>query len=241
MKLRSAGDPISGSSGLSMPQRRAAADVRRRAALALGSALSLTCLVTQAQTVSLGGSLGDRALLVIDGTPSTVAAGATVKGVKLISVDGSQAVVEVSGKRVTLPLGGAQVNLGGADSGGAGSRIVISAGSGGHFFSPGAINGKAVYFLVDTGATNVSMSVAEAQRLGIDYTKGQRGMSSTANGQIGIYRVSLSSVRVGDVTIYNVDATVFPAAMETILLGNSFLSRFQMKRENDVMVLDKRF
>jgi aspartyl protease family protein len=85
------------------------------------------------------------------------------------------------------------------------------------------------------------MSFAEAQRLGIDYTKGQRGMSNTANGQIGIYRVSLSSVRVGDVTIYNVDATVLPAAMETILLGNSFLSRFQMKRENDVMVLDKRF
>jgi aspartyl protease family protein len=215
--------------------------VRRRAALVLGAALSLACLAAQAQTVSLGGSLGDRALLVIDGTPSTVATGATARGVKLISVDGSQAVVEVSGKRVTLPLGGAQVDLGAVGSGGAGSRIVISAGSGGHFFSAGAINGKAVYFLVDTGATNVSMSFAEAQRLGIDYTKGQRGMSNTANGQIGIYRVSLSSVRVGDVTIYNVDATVLPAAMETILLGNSFLSRFQMKRENDVMVLDKRF
>ena len=55
------------------------------------------------------------------------------------------------------------------------------------------------------------------------------------------HRVSLREVRIGDVTVYNVDATVVPAAMDQVLLGNSFLSRFQMKRDNDVLVLDKRF
>jgi len=194
-----------------------------------------------AQSVSMSGSLGDKALLIIDGTPRTVAAGGSVAGVKVISVNGSETVVEYGGRRQTLPLGGAQVNLGGVASAGGGTQIVLTAGSGGHFITDGSINGKAVRFLVDTGATNVSMGQAEAQRLGIDFSRGQRGIARTANGDVIVTRVSLGSVRVGDVTVYNVDAIVTPMAMEHILLGNSFLSRFQMKRDNDVMVLDKRF
>ena len=194
-----------------------------------------------AQSVSLSGSLGDKALLMIDGTPRTVATGATVQGVKLVSVSGAGAVVEVGGQRVNLAHGGAQVNLGGANSDGGGSRIVLSAAIGGHFFTQGSINGRSVRFLVDTGATNISMSQAEAQRLGIDYAKGQRGIANTANGQVVAHRVSLGTVRVGDVTVYNVDATIVPAQMDHLLLGNSFLSRFQMRRENDTLTLDKRF
>lgn len=194
-----------------------------------------------AQTVSMSGSLGDKALLIIDGAPHTVAAGATVKGVKLVSVAGGDAVVEVKGQPLRLSLGGAQVNIGGAASDGGGSQVVLSAGSGGHFISSGAINGKAVRFLVDTGATYVSMGAADAQRLGIDFTKGARGISSTANGQMVAYRVSLASVRVGDVLVYNVDAIVGQQPMEHILLGNSFLTRFQMKRENDTLTLNKRY
>jgi aspartyl protease family protein len=84
------------------------------------------------------------------------------------------------------------------------------------------------------------MSEAEARRIGLDYSRGQRGLISTANGQVLSHRVSLGEVRVGDVTVYNVDAVVVPAGMEVILLGNSFLTRFQMRRENDRMTLDKR-
>ena len=54
-----------------------------------------------------------------------------------------------------------------------------------------------------------------------------------------MYRTLLDVVRVGDVQVYNVAATVLPAQMEAVLLGNSFLTRFQMKRENDVMTLVK--
>ena len=205
------------------------------------AALGLFCGAAAAQSVSMSGSLGDKALLMIDGTPRTVAAGSTVAGVKVIRVTGSETVVEFGGKRQTLPLGGAQVNLGGAASSGGGSQIVIAAGSGGHFVTDGSINGKSVRFLVDTGATNISMSEAEARRIGLDFTRGQRGIARTANGQVVAHRVSLGQVRVGDVTVYNVDATVVPAAMDQVLLGNSFLSRFQMKRDNDVLVLDKRF
>ena len=194
-----------------------------------------------AQTVSMSGSLGDKALLMIDGAPRTVATGATVQGVKLVSVTGSEAVVEVKGKRVGLPLGGAQVNIGGAPSDGGGTQIVLTAGSGGHFFTGGSINGKAVRFLVDTGATYVSMGINDAERLGIDYRAGQRGMTNTANGAMAVYKIALASVRVGDVLAYDVEALVGQAPMDQVLLGNSFLTRFQMKRENDTMTLSKRY
>ncbi|MES3013767.1 MAG: TIGR02281 family clan AA aspartic protease [Pseudomonadota bacterium] len=194
-----------------------------------------------AQSVSMSGSLGDKALLMIDGVPRTLAAGATLQGVKLVRVTGSDAVVEVKGRRVTLQLGGAQVNIGGAPSDGGGTQIVLTAGSGGHFFTGGSINGKAVRFVVDTGATYVSLGSNEAERLGIDYRNGRPGMTQTANGPMAVYKIALASVRVGDVQLYNVEALVGQAPMDHVLLGNSFLTRFQMKRENDTMTLSKRY
>ena len=205
------------------------------------AATLLACSAAFSQSVSMSGSLGDKALLIIDGAPRTVATGSTVQGVKLVSVTGNDAVVEVKGKRVTLAMGGAQVSLGGPSSAGGGSQIIISASSGGHFLTQGSINGRAVQFLVDTGATNVSMGVSEAEHLGIDYRKGQRGFVGTANGNAPAYKVRLAEVRIGDVLVYDIEATVLPTQLPYILLGNSFLTRFQMKRENDMLTLSKRF
>jgi aspartyl protease family protein len=209
--------------------------------LAALGALMVCPLLALAQSVSMSGSLGDKALLVIDGTPRTVAAGSTVGGVKVIRVGSGETVIEVGGKRQTLLLGGAQVNLGGEASAGGGTQIVLSASTGGHFVTSGTINGRSVRFVVDTGATNVAFSEALARSIGVDFSRGQRGIVNTANGQVIAHRVSLREVRIGDVTVYNVDATVVPAPMDMVLLGNSFLSRFQMKRDADVMVLEKRY
>jgi len=55
-----------------------------------------------------------------------------------------------------------------------------------------------------------------------------------------VHAVTLGSVRVGEVEIANVDAIVLPAAMPHVLLGNSFLTRFQMQRNNDTLRLTKR-
>jgi aspartyl protease family protein len=184
--------------------------------------------------------LGDKALLMINGTPRTVAVGSTVQGVKLISMAGGEAIVEVGGERQQLRLGGVQVSLGAAPVEGGGSRIVLPAGPGGHFFTQGSINGKAVVFIVDTGATSVTIAQSEADSIGLKYRDGQRVMMSTANGTVPAYRITLASVRVGDVQVYNVDAIVAPASMAQVLLGNSFLTRFQMKRDNDTMTLDKK-
>src|SRR6185369_3306998 len=102
--------------------------------------------------------------------------------------------------------GGAPVNLGGVASAGGGTQIVLTAGPGGHFVTDGSINGRVARFVVDTGATMVAMGEADAQRFGLKYKDGPRGVVSTANGQVVVYRASLDVVRVGDVQVYNVDA-----------------------------------
>jgi aspartyl protease family protein len=210
-----------------------------RLLLALGL---LFAAAAAAQTVSLNGSMGARqALLVIDGVPRVVEVGATVQGVRLVSLSPSQAEVDVGGKRRLLFAGASQVRLGSAENSSRSSNeIVLSAGSGGHFTTDGQINGKAVSFLVDTGASVVAISQADADRIGLNYKNGRRGFTQTANGSVPVHAVNLSSVRVGDVEIANVDAVVMPAGMQHVLLGNSFLTRFQMKRDNDTMRLTRR-
>ncbi len=195
-----------------------------------------------AQSVSLQGSMGsNKALLVIDGQVQTLAVGASARGVTLRRLADGEAEVEVAGELRRLRLGAAPARLGtgAAASEGAGA-IVLPMGSGGHFNAAGSINGKQVNFMVDTGATNVALSQAEANRIGLEWKRGRPGMSQTANGAVPVYLVNLTSVRVGDVEIANVAAVVLPSDMPMVLLGNSFLNRFTMRRDNDVMRLEKK-
>ena len=150
-------------------------------------------------------------------------------------------MVEQAGKRATLRVGDAPVSTGGSTTISRGSRIVLTAGSGGHFVTAGQINGKAVQFMVDTGATSIAMGALDAERAGINYRAGQVIGISTANGNTQGYRIKLNSVRIGDVEVFDVDAVVTPQAMPYMLLGNSFLTRFQMTRESDQMTLVKRY
>lgn len=199
-------------------------------------------LPARAQSVAMTGSMGSKALLVVDGgTPKALAAGETHRGVKVVAVRADQVTVEVGGKRQTIDLGGAPVSIGGVGGSSGGTQIVLTASSGGHFVTSGSINGRATQFMVDTGATSVAMSADEARRMGINYEQGERGQGSTANGVIPIWRVTLKSLRIQDVEVYGVEAVVVPSGMPHVLLGNSFLTRFQMKRENDMLTLTRRF
>lgn len=195
------------------------------------------------QTVAINGTLGDKALLIVDGGfPKSVALGATHMGVKVVSMQGDTVVVEVAGKKMSLRVGDAPASVGtGAGQQISGSRVVLTAGPGGHFVSEGQINNRVVRFMVDTGATSVSMGVAEAERIGLKYQNGDRVQMSTANGVVQGWRLTLDSVRLGDVMVSGVDAIVSPVSMPYVLLGNSFLGRFQMNRTNDQMILDRRF
>lgn len=219
-----------------LPATRAARGVVVAAAL-------LMSLAAQAESVTLAGVLGSKALLVIDsGTPKSVAPGESYLGVRVISTAGDKAVIEQDGKRITLHMDDAPVSVGSkAGAAGRGTRIVLSESGGGHFITGGQINGRTVQFVVDTGATSVAMSSSDAERAGLNYKGGQPLMISTANGSVQGYKIKLASVRIGDVEVYDVDAVVTPQSMPYMLLGNSFLTRFQMKRENNLMTLDKRY
>lgn len=218
--------------------------IKRRAGLALACGVALTGVVwpAWAQSVAMTGSMGSKALLVVDGSaPKALAAGETHRGVKVVAVRADQVTVEVGGKRQSIDLGGAPVSIGGGGGGSGGTQIVLTATSGGHFVTSGSINGRATQFLVDTGATSVAMSADEARRMGINYELGDRGVGNTANGAVPIWRVTLKSLRIQDVEVHGVEAVVVPSGMPHVLLGNSFLTRFQMKRENDVLTLTRRF
>jgi len=194
-----------------------------------------------ASSVMLTGTIGSRAILIVNGAPpKTVAVGETFQGVKLVSLQAEQAVVELEGKRVNLRMD-TPVSIGGGTGTGGGSRIVLPADSRGHFMTQGAINGRTVTFMLDTGATSIALSAADAQRIGLDYSKGQRIQMNTANGVSSGYKLRLQSVRVGDVEVYDVEAIVSPQPMPFVLLGNSFINRFSMRRDADQMVLEKRY
>lgn len=208
----------------------------------LAFTLALAAGAAFAQSVSLQGMLGRKALLIVDGgAPKGVAVGETHQGVKVLATQGDEATVEIGGRRHVLRVGDAPASVGGGGGGPGGDRIVLSASSGGHFLTQGGINGRAAQFLVDTGATSVAMGLSDAERLGINYRAGRMGRTSTANGVVTVYHVKLASVRIGDVEVHDVDASVLPAAMPYILLGNSFLTRFQMTRHNDQLVLERRY
>lgn len=204
------------------------------------SAMCAVCNAAIAADVSVSALFPGRAVLVVNGgKPRVLSIGqATPEGIKLVAADSRAAVVEIDGQRRTLKLG---ESIGGNYASTGKPTVRLTATSGGHFVTSGSINGVGVDFLVDTGATFVAMGIDDARRIGIRYLNGTRGYSSTANGVVETYRVMLDSVKVGDITLTNVEGSVLPASMPGVLLGMSFLRRLQMTRENSTMVLTKTY
>ncbi len=189
--------------------------------------------------VGLAGVMGSKAMLMVNGgEPRAVAVGQVVDGVRLVSIQGDQVEIEVDGRKRPLRVGQHAVGSGGGDGSG---KIVLTADGQGHFFTTGTVNGTSVKFLVDTGATMVSLGARDAQRIGVNTSQGQRGVSNTANGQVAVIKVKLDSVRVGDVTLHNVDGLVHQNDMPIALLGMSFLNRMEMQRDGSTMTLKRRY
>jgi aspartyl protease family protein len=204
--------------------------------------LSLTAMSGASATeVALVGLYSGKALVVIDGgRPQSIPVGTrNADGVKLLSVESGAADFEIDGRRQHLIVGQHAVSAGRDDQ--AGSIVSLSADSNGHFFTIGTVNGAPMRFLVDTGATMVSLGKADAIRANVDYQKGTPGMTMTANGPTRVWRVTLNSVGVGEVLLNQVEASVHETDLPIVLLGMSFLNRMEMKREGQTMILKKRY
>jgi aspartyl protease family protein len=88
----------------------------------------------------------------------------------------------------------------------------------------------------------VSMNIEEARRAGVNYLAGERGYSQTANGRAPVYRVKLAQVRLGDITLRDIDGLVHEnGTLPVVLLGMSFLGKLEMRREGDSLTLTKRY
>jgi len=180
---------------------------------------------------------GKAVVSVNNGPPRTLSVGdKTPEGVKLIATTRGSADVEIDGKRETLEMGQAYRSEGTARQ-----SVTLPQDASGHFLTDAMVNGSHIRFLVDTGATLVSIPVADAVRLGIDYEKGQLGYSLLADGRrVPSWRVTLDSVQVGDVTLTNVEGSV-NQGVGIPLLGMSFLNRTELRREGSSLTLTKRY
>jgi aspartyl protease family protein len=206
-------------------------------AAALAACASIGASATDVTVIGL---FPGKAVVTIDrGSPKTLSVGErTPEGVLLVSVDGRGATVEIDGKRQTLEMG-QHFETAAMTSGR--TSVTLAQDGRGHFRTDAQVNGAHIRFMVDTGATLISIPMSEAQRLGIEYAKGNLGYMVLADGRrVAAYRVTLESVSIGDIMLYNVDAVVTPGSGEP-LLGMSFLSRTEMRNDGQSLVLTKRY
>lgn len=111
----------------------------------------------------------------------------------------------------------------------------------GHFNADAQINGRSISVMVDTGASLVSMSYEDAMAAGVSVRPDDfRYVSNTANGQARFAKVRLDEVRIGIISVRNVEAAVSqPGKLNQTLLGNSFLNKVRYSVQGGMMVLEQ--
>lgn len=197
------------------------------------------CLAQSFPDIQVNGLFKGTAVMTIDGQQRMLKVGKTTpEGITLVSANSKQAVIEYQGKKQTLEL---SRRVGGKFKEAEKTVVRIPRGGGDHFYANGKINGHTTQFVVDTGATTVTMNAATAKRLSLRYKKGTPVKVNTANGQAEGFRLTLDRVAVGTLLVRNVDAIVLTGSSPSeVLLGNSYLSRVEMKIENELLVLSSK-
>lgn len=115
-------------------------------------------------------------------------------------------------------------------------QVVLQQNRAGHYVATGTINGEPVVFMLDTGATTVSLPQGLARRLGLPMRPG--GLSKTANGMVQTWTTRLDSLSLGGLTAVNLRATVLPNFPgDQVLLGMDFLKRFELiQRDGELTI-----
>lgn len=194
------------------------------------------------ESVQVLGLFKDRAVVLLGDRQRVLRPGETSpEGVKLISANAREAVLEVDGQRATYRLG-SRINTRFAGADERETSIRVWPGEDGTYTVAGSIDGFPVTLLIDTGASKVAMNGDQAKRLGIDYQKiGKPSFAATASGVVKTYEVVLKRVRIGEIELQEVEAGVIdgPHPRE-VLLGMSFLDRLEMSRSGKALELRKR-
>ena len=106
----------------------------------------------------------------------------------------------------------------------------------GHYVTGGSINGQPVVFMLDTGATQVSVPMHLAEQLGLE--AGRYSWVQTANGRIQVAQANIARLRIGDIELTNVAANLNPGMTDQqILLGMSALKQLEFSQKNNWLIL----
>jgi aspartyl protease family protein len=175
------------------------------------------------------------AVLTIDGRRHTLREGDREAGVRLVSANGSEAVLEIRGERRRA---GVSDRIAGAYTAPEKRSVTVARDERMQYRTSAAINGRRMEVLIDTGANVVALSRQHAAALGINAEDGQPTRVETAGSTVAGFFVTLDSVDVGGIRVDKVRATVvdgdFP---RTVLLGMSYLRHVQLSEQNGVLSL----
>ncbi|MEO1968712.1 MAG: TIGR02281 family clan AA aspartic protease [Sphingomonadaceae bacterium] len=109
----------------------------------------------------------------------------------------------------------------------------------GHFYSDVAVNRRTIHALVDTGASVVALTGADASAIGLRWNPADvRVIGSGASGPVEGVPVMLDTVELGRHEARQVQAVIIPQGLDVSLLGQSYLSTIDPVRiEGDRMLL----
>jgi len=187
--------------------------------------------------IAILGLIADKAIISVDGVHHVVREGEFVAdGIRLIKIGDNR-------KTVSLEIDGIekQYRLGyGTNT--AATTVKLPADASGIYRVTGKINNISVPFIVDTGATLITLNKNIAKQLGLDYVNAkQKGQAETANGIVPIYLVTLEQVEIGGIKLQNMQAAVHDSEFPRVaLLGMSFLNQVDMKREGTILSLESK-
>lgn len=122
-----------------------------------------------------------------------------------------------------------------------GNRIEIPRGLDGHYHLTLGLNGTPVDFVIDTGASDMVLSMEDAARIGLDPgSLAFTGQATTANGTVRTARIRIATVEIGGTIETNVPASVTLGEMQGSLLGMSYLQRFaRIEIAGNRMILER--
>lgn len=193
-----------------------------------------------ADDIVLIGTMGNKGVFQINGQKKTLQAGQESGSFKIIAIQGESALIANNGKQQQLQLGQGYVSNASSGNDG-GTSVVLTADERGHYMADVFINHGSLKGVIDTGATHLSMSRPAAEQMKIAYKNGQAARTQTANGTIAAWIVKLPQIRLSNVTLYDVPAIVRDSDDNSpILIGTSTLNRFQIKQEQNLMILTKK-
>jgi aspartyl protease family protein len=192
-----------------------------------------------ATEVTLLAAMGSKGILLINGQKKTLTVGQQIGEVKLVTLSNEQAVVSIAGRQRQLLLGQGYIASRNSVADTAGS-LTLSPDAQGHYFADIAVRGISQRGIIDTGASLLSMPRNLASKMGVDYKQGAEARALTANGTIKSWQVTIAQIRIGSLLLNNVQASIRDQDNGPLLIGNSVLNRFQMKREQELLILQKK-